>query len=92
MSLNIQEIESSIAFGNFTNEQLDSIQHALKYARSELSKKNKRSFRPGDQVKFTSARNGVTYQGQIKRIKLKYILVNTQRGLFNVPANMLEAA
>jgi hypothetical protein len=27
----------------------------------------------------------------VNKIKIKYVLVNTPGGLFNVPANMLEA-
>jgi 50S ribosomal subunit-associated GTPase HflX len=46
----------------------------------------------GDTVKFTSNRNGLTYTGTVRKVKIKYILVDTNGGLFNVPANMLEAA
>lgn len=90
--LSIKEVNSAVMFGNFTNEQLGSIIDAVKYARAQLTQKNKRTFQLGDSVKFTSNRNGMTYIGTVRKVKIKYILVNTPGGLFNVPANMLEAA
>jgi hypothetical protein len=89
--MSIQEINRAIISGVFTNDDLNSIVDAIKYARAQLTKQNKRTFRLGDQVKFTSNRNGMTYVGTVRKVKIKYILVNTPGGLFNVPANMLEA-
>jgi hypothetical protein len=37
----IQEINSTIISGQFTNEQLDSITMAIKFARNQLAQKNK---------------------------------------------------
>jgi hypothetical protein len=34
----------------------------------------------------------MTYVGIVCKVKIKFVLVNTNGGLFNVPANMLEAA
>jgi len=79
-------------FGKFTNTELTSIIDAVKYARAQLTQKTKRSLVPGDTVKFTSNRNGMTYSGTVDKVKIKYILVRTNSGLFNVPANMLEVA
>ena len=89
--MSIQEINRAIISGVFTNDDLNSIVDAIKYARAQLTKQNKRTFRLGDQVKFTSNRNGMTYVGTVRKVKIKYILVDTNGGLFNVPANMLEA-
>lgn len=88
----IKEINKAIMFGNLSNDELTSIIDAVKFARAQLSKQNKRSLMLGDTVKFTSNRNGVTYTGTVNKIKIKYILVRTPNGMFNVPANMLEAA
>ena len=90
--MNIKDINSAIISGVFTNDDLNSIVDAVKYARSQLGKQNRRSLMLGDTVKFTSNRNGVTYTGDVEKIKLKYVLVRTNHGLFNVPANMLEVA
>ena len=89
--MSIQEINRAIISGVFTNDDLNSIVDAIKYARAQLTKQNKRTFRLGDQVKFNSNRNGMTYVGTVRKVKIKFILVNTPNGLFNVPANMLEA-
>jgi hypothetical protein len=87
----IQDVNTAIMFGDFTNDQLNSIIAAIKYRRAQITKQNKRAFQLGDTVKFTSNRNGLTYVGTVRKVKIKYILVNTPGGVFNVPANMLEA-
>ena len=88
----IQQINSAIMFGNLSNVELESVISAVKFARASLAKQNKRAFRLGDSVKFTSNRNGLTYVGTVNKVKIKFVLVKTNAGLFNVPANMLEAA
>jgi hypothetical protein len=92
MQLTIQDINSAIMFGNFTNDQLNSITMAVKYARAQLTQAKRREFRVGDAVKFVNSRNGQTYIGTVDRVKLKNVLVKTSQGRWNVPANMLEAA
>jgi len=87
----IQQINSAIMFGNLSNVELESVISAVKFARASLAKQNKRALAPGDTVKFTSSRNGMTYTGTVNKIKIKYVLVKTNAGLFNVPASMLEA-
>ena len=90
-AVTIQQVNEAIMFGNFTNEQLNSIVAALKYARAQLAKQNKRGLVVGETVKFTSNRNGVTYSGTVDKVKQKFVLVRTTNSqLFNVPANMLE--
>lgn len=88
----IQQINSAIMFGNLTNTELSSVIDAVKFARTQMTKQKTRTFKPGDSVKFTSNRNGLTYVGTVNKVKIKFILVKTPGGLFNVPANMLEAA
>lgn len=90
--MDVKEIRSAIMFGNLSNDDINSIVDAIKYARAQMTKQKTRSFMPGDTVKFTSNRNGVTYTGTVNKIKIKYVLVRTPNGMFNVPANMLEAA
>lgn len=87
----IQQVNSAIMFGDFTNDQLNSIIAAIKFRRAQITKQQTRSLRAGDSVKFTSSRNGVTYLGTVRKVKLKYVLVGTNNGVFNVPASMLEA-
>ena len=90
--ISIKDVNSAIMFGNFTNDELTSIIDAVKYARTQLTQRTKRSLMLGDTVKFTSNRNGHTYTGTVRKIAIKFVTVDTGRLLFKVPANMLEAA
>lgn len=90
--MNVKDINSAIMFGNLTNDELSSVIDAVKFARAQMTKQKTRAFKIGDSVKFTSNRNGLTYVGTVRKVKIKFVLVNTPGGLFNVPANMLEAA
>jgi hypothetical protein len=45
----------------------------------------------GDSVKFHSTKRGMTITGNVKKVAIKYVTVQTpQGGLWKVPANMLE--
>ena len=87
----IQEVNTSIMFSNFTNEQLTSISDAVNYARAQLRATKIRQFTKGDMVKFHSAKRGMTMSGTVSKVAIKYVTVSTQQGLWKVPANMLEA-
>ena len=88
----IQEVNTSIMFSNFTNEQLDSITSAVQYARAQLRAVKIRSFTKGDTVKFLSIKRGVTVTGTVTKVAIKYVTVKDGVTLWKVPANMLEAA
>jgi hypothetical protein len=88
----IQEVNTAIMFGDFTNEQLNSIVSAVQYARAQLGKQKIRTFTKGDTVKFTSAkRGGLVVQGTVTKVAIKYVTVKDGSMLWKVPANMLEA-
>ena len=88
----IQEVNTAIMFGNFTNDQLTSIVNAVQYARAQLGKQKIRTFTKGDTVKFTSAkRGGLVVQGTVTKVAIKYVTVKDSVMLWKVPANMLEA-
>ena len=90
--MSIQTVNAEILAGNFTNEQLSSVIDAVKFARARLTETNKRSLRLGSTVKFTSMKNGMTYNGVVDKIAIKFVTVRTPQGLWKVPANMLETA
>lgn len=90
--MDINAINTAIMHGNFTNDQLTSIIDAVKYARARLTQKTKRSLMLGDTVKFTSTKNGLTYQGKVRKIAIKFVTVDSGQGLWRVPANMLSVA
>jgi ASC-1-like (ASCH) protein len=89
--MNIDEIKSAIMFGGLSNEQLESVIAAVKYARAQLTQQTRRSLRVGDTVKFTSSRTGQSIRGAVEKIAIKYVNVRTSQGVYRVPANMLEA-
>jgi small-conductance mechanosensitive channel len=89
--MDIKEITQAIMFNGLTNDQLDQVSIAIRYARSQLTQQNRRALRVGDTVKFTSSRDGVTYKGDVTKIAIKYITVRTGNMLYRVPASMLEA-
>jgi hypothetical protein len=88
----IQEVNIAIMHGEFTNEQLNSIQDAIKYRRAQLAKEVKRNFWNGDMVKFTNPKTGRTHIGVVVKVKIKNITVREGIVQWNVPANMLTAA
>lgn len=89
----IQEVNSAIMFGDFTNDQLNGIISAIKYRRGQLTKQAKRELTVGSLVKFASTKTGQTVVGTVEKIAIKYITVRDPiRGLWRVPANMLEVA
>ena len=88
----IQEVNTSIMFSNFTNDQLTSIVNAVQYARAQLGKQKIREFAKGDTVKFHSIKRGVTVTGTVTKVAIKYVTVKDGVMLWKVPANMLEAA
>jgi hypothetical protein len=87
--MNVQQINTALITGTFTNEQLASVIDAVKFARSRLAQKTKYSLRVGDTVEFTSSKNGMTYTGTVQKIAIKFVTVKTAQGLWRVPANML---
>ncbi len=90
--MDIKQVNSAIMFGNFSNDELESIIGAIKFRRSELSKEAKRSFTVGSDVKFYSTKRGMSFTGRVTKVAIKYVTVSTPQGLWRVPANMLEAA
>jgi hypothetical protein len=86
----IQEINSTIIAGNFTNDQLTAIIQAVKFARNQLATKNK--------FTFVSSQSGQYIVGTVDEVKRKFVHVreNTSgrltSGVWRVPAHMLEAA
>ena len=73
-----------------TDEELRCIIEAVKMRRAWLGRQNIRAFGTGDTVSFTG-RNGLTITGKITKVMQKNVIVNTQRGAYRVPANMLQA-
>lgn len=88
----IQQVNSQIMFGDFTNEQLDSIIAAVKYRRGQITRETKRELSVGSVVKFTHPKTGRTHQGNVVKINIKKVQVREGLTTWNVPANMLTVA
>ena len=85
----IQEVNSAIMFGNWTNTELSSMIDAVKWKRATIAKLTKASLMLGDAVEFTSSKTGLNVKGVVTKIAIKYVTVKTAQGLWRVPANML---
>lgn len=93
-NLTIADINTAIIAGNFTNDQLNSIGDAIKFARAQIATQNKFTLVKGTKVKFTSSKSGQTVTGTVEKVNRKYIIVRETGkafGTWRVPANMLEA-
>ena len=95
-NLSIQDVNTAIMFGGFTDEQLRSIGSAVAYRRNQILKANKREMTVGSQVKFTG-RQGRVVIGTVTKINRKFIIVREQSQgniifgtNWRVPGNMLE--
>ena len=88
--LTIQQVNSAIMFGDFTNEQLASIADAVKYRRAQIVKETKRSLITGDFVQFTHPKTGRKHQGNVVKIAIKNIKVREGNTTWNVPASMIS--
>jgi hypothetical protein len=89
--MNIKEINTAIMHGNLTNEELNSINDAIRFARAQLIARNKMILSVGANVKFTSSSRG-TLIGTVEKINRKFVIVRETGkafGNWKVPANML---
>lgn len=87
------DIARSIISGIYSNAELNNIADAIKFARSQLTRRNTGTLVIGTRVSFVNTKTGVRFTGKVNKVKQKYVLVDTDVGVrYNVPANMLEAA
>lgn len=90
--MTVSQIVTELMSGSLTNEDIEKVAQALKYARAQVGKTVKRQLSPGVSVKFYHPKQNFYIAGTVNRIKQKYILVDTAQGRYNVPANLLEVA
>lgn len=76
--------------GQATDEETRAIIEAVKQRRAWLTRQNIRATIVGDKVSFTG-RGGLTITGTVTKVMQKNVIVNTPRGNYRVPANMLSA-
>ena len=90
--MSVNQIVTELMSGALTNDDIEQVAQALKYARSQVGSQVKRQLSPGVSVKFYHPKQHFYIAGTVNRIKQKYVLVDTPRGRYNVPANLLEVA
>jgi hypothetical protein len=90
----IQQVNSAIMFGTWTDVELRSMADAIRFAQSSLRKRVKSSLFVGDKVRWSSSKNPRGATGTVKKIAIKYVTVSKDNDgtLWKIPANMLEAA
>lgn len=76
----VSEINKAILSGNFSPDDIRSIQQALKAAYSNMQTREKFSYRVGEEVTF-KARSGEYISGKITKINQKTINVRTNTGM-----------
>ena len=70
--------------------EIDSVVDAIKLRRKQLHTLNAHSFKIGDTVFFRGRRNTLL-EAKVRRIKIKYVLVETLDGIkWNVPGSHLS--
>ena len=90
--MSVNQIVAELMSGTLTNEDIEQVAQALKHARAQVGRAVKRQLTPGVSVKFYHPKQHFYITGTVNRIKQKYVLVDTPRGRYNVPANLLEVA
>ena len=89
--MNVQQINTALITGSFTNEELSSVIDAVKFARSRLTQQARFTLRVGSKVQFHSTKRNMTVEGTVTKVAQKYATVSTNAGLWKVPMNMLTA-
>ena len=87
------EMARSIISGTYSNDELNNIADAIRFARTQLTRRNTGTFVIGTRVAFVNTKTGVRFTGKVNKFKQKFVLVDTDVGVrYNVPAAMLVAA
>ena len=75
--------------GVLNNDELNKVVEAVKLRRNQLHFQDAHNLKFRDRVSF-QGRHGITETGTVEKVKLKYVLVRTDRGQrWNVPGSHL---
>ena len=95
--MEITTIKEQIMFGNLTNDQLDLLLNAIRFAKTQLIRRTKNELQVGSSVKFTKSKTGTVVHGTVDKINRKYVIVAENKpntysfnNKWKVPAYMLE--
>ena len=84
-----EDIIREIKHGEFTNDELNAMVQAIKFARAQLAHEVKREIFPGATVYFKD-RYGRRIVGKVDSVKIKNAVISTANGRYRVPCSMLE--
>lgn len=87
INMTLNQIIHSILNDQYTNEDLTKIASAISATRERLARVNTFNMRVGLNVTFTN--KGVKHKGIVSKINRTTINVQTDKGIWKVPANML---
>jgi hypothetical protein len=90
--MNAKQVTTAIMQGKWSNDELNSIIDAVKWNRAQLARSLKNEIKRGTAVRFRSQKMGGIVDGTVEEVKIKFATVNTARGRWRVPINMLETA
>ena len=77
--------------GVLNNDELNKVVEAVKLRRNQLHFQDAHSLKFNDRVSF-KGRHGITETGTVEKVKIKYVLVRTDRGQrWNVPGSHLTS-
>ena len=75
--------------GVLNNDELNKVVEAVKLRRNQLHFQDAHNLKFNDRVSF-QGRHGITETGTVEKVKIKYVLVRTDRGQrWNVPGSHL---
>lgn len=89
--MSLATITRDIISGDYSNDELNRIADAVRFARAQITQKNRRSLVIGTKVKFTNNKTGQDITGIVDKVAIKFITVRASNGLWRVPASMLSA-
>ena len=90
--MNIQAINTAIISANFTNAELDSIQDAIRFAKSRIASQLSCTLIKGSKVTLSHVKLGGRVTGTVIKVKIKKADVKLDSGqTYTVPLAMLTA-
>ena len=91
--MNVKDINTAIVTGSFTNADLDSIQDAIKFAKSRIASQLSVTLGKGSKVTLSHVKLGGRVTGTVLKVKIKKADVQLDTGMiYTVPLSMLSAA
>jgi hypothetical protein len=89
VKLKLEDVIDAISY--MDNDDINKLVRAVQVRRDHLHFQKTKNFNIGDRVEFTSSKTGRVLTGSVSKVKIKYILVETDNGQrWNIPGGMLR--